>query len=118
MFLPPSIKKTTTCELEADILAQHIINREQVISGLIAANPGIECLWEDERHRRFKKGDHSEIKHLLELSRTNVEPTKSHLVFKQALRERLIMFSTEKNIIRDLNASGKKDYIKHNSIEI
>lgn len=107
MLLPMTIKKTTICKLEADILAQHITNRDQVTSGHIAANPGIECLWEDERQRRHKKADTSEIKHPLELSRTDVEPTKSHLFFKQALRERLAVFSTKNNVVNKLNSSGK-----------
>lgn len=88
-------------------MAHHIINREQVISGHITANPGIECLWEDERQRKQNKGDNSELKHLLELTRTDVEPTKSHLFFKQALKERLATFSTENNVVYKLNSSGK-----------
>lgn len=112
MFLPLSVKKNTVCELEADVLAHHIANREQVTSGHIAANPGIECLWEDERQRRQNKGDTSELQHLLELTRVDVPPTKSHVIFKQALKERLSMFTSEKNIVDKINSSGEDCFLK------
>lgn len=106
MFLPPTVKKITICELEADCLAQHIMNREQVISGQITANPGIECLWEDERQRRKNKGEATVVEHLLELTRWNVEPTKSHTIFKQILRERVNLFCQDKNLLNKMNSSG------------
>lgn len=78
-------------------------------SGNIGANPGISALWADEQQRRRNKGLDSQINHLLELERTNLPPTNSHLVYKQALLDRLAVFSNEKNVIDKLNSSGYKE---------
>lgn len=104
IFLPPSVCKMTVCELEGDVLADCIVNREEVSSGHIAANPGIAALWADEMQRRRNKGESSQIEHLLELSRT-AEPTKSHYLFKQALADRLVMLSDGPSM-DTLNLSG------------
>lgn len=96
LFLPPSISKISVCELEGDILAEDIINRQEVMSGNINTNPGIAALWADEKQRRRNKGETSQIDHLLELIRIT-EPTKSHTLFKQALSDRLAAFSNEAN---------------------
>ncbi|XP_074033298.1 DNA polymerase zeta catalytic subunit isoform X2 [Leptinotarsa decemlineata] len=104
-LLPATVIKNTVCELEGDCLAENIVNREEISSGNIAANPGISSLWADEQQRRRNKGESSQIDHLLELNRTHIEPTKSHSVYKQALRDRLSMLSTERNIVEKINSS-------------
>ncbi|XP_018577848.1 DNA polymerase zeta catalytic subunit isoform X2 [Anoplophora glabripennis] len=98
LMLPATVKKMSVCEIEADALAEHILNRLEVASGNIGVNPGIAALWADEMQRRRNKGETSQIEHLLELKNTNLEPTKSHIVFKQALLERLAIISTDKNV--------------------
>ncbi|CAH1173828.1 unnamed protein product [Phaedon cochleariae] len=105
MFLPGTVNKMTVCELEGDCLAEDILNREEIASGNIAANPGIAALWADEQQRRRNKGEDSQIEHFLELERVDVEPTKSHFIYKQALRERLAVFSTEMNVVDKMNDS-------------
>ncbi|XP_057670686.1 DNA polymerase zeta catalytic subunit isoform X2 [Diorhabda carinulata] len=105
LFLPVSVNKSSICQLEGDCLAEDIINRLEVASGNIGANPGIAALWEDEKQRRRNKGMTSQLGHLLELSRIDVSPTKSHMIYKQALEDRLAVFSNEKNFVDKLNAS-------------
>lgn len=106
LILPTTIKKVSVCEVEADALAEHILNRLEITSGNIGVNPGIAALWADEMQRRRNKGETSQIGHLLELKNIDVEPTKSHTVFKQALLERLSITSTEKNVVNEkLNSS-------------
>ncbi|RZB70336.1 DNA polymerase zeta catalytic subunit [Asbolus verrucosus] len=87
----PSIPKQSSCELEADALSEHILNRLEVSKGNIAINPGIAALWEDEKQRLRDKNENSQISPCLTLSSVQVAPTKSHLIFKQALLEKLTL---------------------------
>lgn len=106
LILPATVKKISVCEIEGDALAEHILNRLEVASGNIGVNPGIAALWADEMQRRRNKGETSQIEHLLELKNINAEPTQSHMVFKQALLERLAVTSTDKSVINEnLNLS-------------
>ncbi|XP_072391181.1 DNA polymerase zeta catalytic subunit isoform X2 [Diabrotica undecimpunctata] len=105
LYLSESVKRITVCELEGDCFAEDILNRLEIASGKIAANPGISTIWEDEKQRRRNNGMSSQIDHLLELQHVNLPPTKSHLIYKQALGDRLAVFSSEKNVVDKLNAS-------------
>ncbi|XP_050510996.1 DNA polymerase zeta catalytic subunit isoform X2 [Diabrotica virgifera virgifera] len=105
LYLPESVKRITVCELEGDCFAEDILNRLEIASGKIAANPGIAAIWEDEKQRRRNNGMNSQIDHLLELQHVNLPPTKSHLIYKQALGDRLAVFSSEKNVVDKLNSS-------------
>ncbi|CAH1283427.1 unnamed protein product [Diabrotica balteata] len=105
LYLSESVKRITVCELEGDCFAEDILNRLEIASGKIAANPGISAIWEDEKQRRRNNGMSSQIDHLLELQHVNLPPTKSHLIYKQALGDRLAVFSSEKNVVDKLNAS-------------
>ncbi|XP_048520386.1 DNA polymerase zeta catalytic subunit-like [Dendroctonus ponderosae] len=94
-FLPPSIEKISSCELEADILAENILNRQEILSGNLAINPGIAAIWDDEKQRRRNKNQSSQLGDYLELKNTASAPSKTHLIFQQALKERLAAASTD-----------------------
>ncbi|CAG9769330.1 unnamed protein product [Ceutorhynchus assimilis] len=102
-FLPGNIEKTTLCELEADINAESILNRQEILSGKLAVNPGIAALWEDEKQRRRNKNEESQLGNFLSLEKMQVDPTKTHLIFQQALRERLAVLSIDKDNMPKLN---------------
>lgn len=70
----------------------------------MAANPGITTLWEDERQRRRNKKEDSQLPHYLSLSKTNVPPTESHVLFRNALKNRLLLLSQDVDKI-DINLS-------------
>lgn len=99
-FLPRTVEKNSVCELEGDVLAENILNRDEVLSGNLAVNPGIAALWEDERQRKRDKGLTSQLGDFLELKRVNVPPTKTHLMFHQALKERLASTSVDKDVVK------------------
>ncbi|XP_066138537.1 DNA polymerase zeta catalytic subunit isoform X3 [Euwallacea fornicatus] len=103
LFLPHSIKKNSLCELEGDILAENILNKQEILSGNLAVNPGITTLWEDEKQRRRNKNQTSQLGCFLELKNINVAPTKTHLVYQQALKERLAILSTDNVIENESN---------------
>ncbi|CAG9858268.1 unnamed protein product [Phyllotreta striolata] len=105
LLLPPFINKISVCELEADCLAEDILNRNEVASGNIGANPGIASIWADEQQRRRNKAQDSQIPHLLELNRTNLPPTNSHLVYEQLLKERMVFCESENDVESTLNTS-------------
>lgn len=98
LFLPRNIETTSVCELEADINADSILNRQEILSGNLAVNPGIAALWEDEKQRRRNKNEESQLGNFLELKNMSNSATKTHLIFQQALKERLAVLSTDKDI--------------------
>lgn len=98
LFLPRNIERTSVCELEADINADSILNRQEILRGNLAVNPGIAALWEDEKQRRRNKNEESQLGNFLELKNMSVAATKTHLIFQQALKERLAVLSTDKDI--------------------
>lgn len=90
----PSYPKQSYCVLEGDVLAENILNRLEISSNL---NPGIEALWADERQRRRNKNEESQIGPCLTLKNTRKEPTKSHIVFREALVEKLALLTQDSN---------------------
>ena len=93
--------KQSMCELEADTLCENILNRLEISEGNLGINPGIAALWEDEKQRLRDKGEDSEIGTCLTLVTSQTEPTKSHLLFKQALSEKLCLYEDAKDKIDD-----------------
>lgn len=89
-FLAPSVEKSTVCQLEIDVSADSITNRHHVDNESLFLNPGIASLWEDERQRCRLNNDTSLLDNYLSLTTPiAVKPTKTHEIFKQALKERL-----------------------------
>ena len=54
-YLPYTVAKQSTCQIEIDAWASDIINREVIDKG-IDLNPGIAAIWEEERERRAGAG--------------------------------------------------------------
>ena len=50
-----NLPRTSTCELEIDVLAGDIMNREE-IELKIGTNPGLEAIRRDENQRRELRG--------------------------------------------------------------
>ncbi|KAF7281979.1 hypothetical protein GWI33_003771 [Rhynchophorus ferrugineus] len=104
--LPPNIEKITVCKLEGDVDANCILNRKDIINGKLGTNPGIAALWEDEKQRLRNKNEDSQLGDFLELSNFNIEPTKTHFIFKEALCNRLAVLSSEEKTSKaDLEVS-------------
>ncbi|XP_060525444.1 DNA polymerase zeta catalytic subunit isoform X2 [Cylas formicarius] len=99
-FSQSTLEKNTTCELEADINAQNIINRREIVSDQLVANPGIAALWDDEKQRRRNKSKESQLGQFIEVKNTDISPTKSHLVYKEALLKRLTLLSSDEKVNR------------------
>lgn len=99
------LPKQSYCELEADTVAGSILNRLEVSNGSMGINPGIAALWEDEKQRLRNQDEDSEIGQCLTLENSQVEPTKSHHFFKQALSEKLIIFKDSSSENNDPNLS-------------
>ncbi|KAL3277042.1 hypothetical protein HHI36_012403 [Cryptolaemus montrouzieri] len=104
VFIEESVAKVSSCELECDTMGEYILNRQEIESGHLAANPGIAALWEDEKQRRRNKNEDSQLPHYLSLDKTNIPPTESHELFKRALQERLAVLTEERDK-NDLNIS-------------
>ncbi|GFS12492.1 DNA polymerase zeta catalytic subunit-like [Elysia marginata] len=60
LLLPDSVERQSVCELEVDVVAADILNRQELTNS-IGANPGLASLWEDERQRCRGAGESSQI---------------------------------------------------------
>ncbi|CAG2245024.1 POLZ [Mytilus edulis] len=60
LLLDESITRQSTCELECDVVAPDILNRQDV-DDKIGINPGLAALWEDEKQRKRNIGETSQI---------------------------------------------------------
>lgn len=93
LYLPNHISRMSVCELEGDVSAEHILNRLEVKQGELGSNPGIVSLWEDEKQRRRNKNMNSQISQCLSQTKRDCAVTASHVLLKQALKERLATLS-------------------------
>uniref|UniRef100_A0A670Z8N2 DNA polymerase zeta catalytic subunit n=1 Tax=Pseudonaja textilis TaxID=8673 RepID=A0A670Z8N2_PSETE len=59
-FHMENIEPQSTCELEVDAVAADILNRLD-IEAQIGQNPGLQAIWEDEKQRRRKNKESSQI---------------------------------------------------------
>lgn len=96
-YLPETIQFTSCCELEGDCLAQHILNRKDVIHGNLGANPGLEALWEDEKQRLNNMNMSETLVPTPTQVRDNVPPTDSHLYHSRKLLVKLALNSETQN---------------------
>ncbi|KAG5347806.1 REV3L polymerase, partial [Acromyrmex charruanus] len=64
-YLPISITRQSMCELEVDVYASEILNRQSV-SEKLELNPGLAAIWNEEKARRTE---------------TNLENAKSQLLY-------------------------------------
>lgn len=85
--LPLHVKKITRSYWEVDVLAEDILNREQI--GKAGGNPGLKAIWDDEKARRRAQDRHSQITPQSSQSRPNVEITASEILYKERLANKL-----------------------------
>ncbi|OQV19264.1 DNA polymerase zeta catalytic subunit [Hypsibius exemplaris] len=103
IFLPAEVSamsndlfRTTTCELEVDVLAEDILNREE-IEVKIGVNPGLEAIWRDENQRRTARGLPALVKGPAESQeRKQGRAAKSEIFLREKLRAKLNATPTSK----------------------
>lgn len=98
-----SIPQQSYCQLEADTLTENILNRLEIEDGKMGINPGIAALWEDEKQRLRNRSGDSQIGPCLTLDNSQVEPTKSHEIFKRALGEKLCISEDSNEKIENIS---------------
>ncbi|XP_052087606.1 uncharacterized protein LOC127724637 isoform X3 [Mytilus californianus] len=76
LLLDESITRQSTCELECDVVAPDILNRQEV-DDKIGINPGLAALWEDEKQRKRNMGEPSQITPPDSQERENLEISES-----------------------------------------
>nr|XP_036219196.1 DNA polymerase zeta catalytic subunit [Bactrocera oleae] len=100
-FLNPTVaKKQSTCVFEVDIGSNFILNRFQLAlrsnNSKTHSNPGIEAIWNDERLRRQKMAERSDVDKVPDLElpptqeRYNVQPTESDIFHRTVLQSKLM----------------------------
>ncbi|XP_025828919.1 DNA polymerase zeta catalytic subunit isoform X1 [Agrilus planipennis] len=94
-FLPSSVLKISTCQLEIDTLSIYIENRLEIVNGNLASNPGIMSLWNDEKQRRRNKQQSSQMSNCLTQNRKNVKQTESHFNYLKILVQKIKSFSAD-----------------------
>ncbi|XP_026522470.1 DNA polymerase zeta catalytic subunit [Notechis scutatus] len=80
------IEPQSTCELEVDAVAADILNRLD-IEAQIGQNPGLQAIWEDEKQRRRKNKESSQITPPNSQDRGFVAATESERLFQKRLKE-------------------------------
>ncbi|GAV08432.1 hypothetical protein RvY_18121-2 [Ramazzottius varieornatus] len=78
------IPRSTTCELEVDVVCEDVLNREE-IEIKIGTNPGLEAIWRDENQRRAQRGLAPLVAVPPSQDRVNLVPAKSEQYFQQRL---------------------------------
>ncbi|XP_063402916.1 DNA polymerase zeta catalytic subunit-like [Mytilus trossulus] len=76
LLLDESITRQSTCELECDVVAPDILNRQDV-DDKIGINPGLAALWEDEKQRKRNMGETSQITPPDSQEREDIEMSES-----------------------------------------
>ncbi|XP_046399117.1 DNA polymerase zeta catalytic subunit [Ischnura elegans] len=91
LYLPESIPRISSCEIEIDTLATSISNRSGVGDG-VTVIPGLAAIWEEERERLRMKGLSSQLS--LPASETRDDPfyTKSEVFYQEKLLNQLHAF--------------------------
>lgn len=105
LYLSKHIAKVSLCELEGDVSTEHILNRLEVAQNQLGINPGIAALWEDEKQRRRDKNIDSQISQCLSQSERSCVVTASHVLLKQALKQKLKAASEDSSVKIDQNIS-------------
>ncbi|XP_012939593.1 uncharacterized protein LOC101853172 isoform X2 [Aplysia californica] len=96
MWLPSSVERQSTCELEVDVVAADILNRQELESN-VGANPGLAALWEDEKQRKRDAGESSLIEPESSQARGGVECSES----EKLLVQRFLALVQEQQAFRD-----------------
>ena len=108
-YLPPTVKRQSTCEIEVDAWASDIKNKEAIEQGL-DVNPGLAAIWAEEKARRILaglKGGDSQLGPPSSPPRSNLEPTDNDLLQLQRFQRKLVFVSQseESSVSRNSNSS-------------
>ncbi|XP_047479044.1 mucin-4-like [Penaeus chinensis] len=88
LWLPETVSRSTTCEVEVDALFSDIINKIQLGAGNVT-NPGLSYIWEDELQRCKTRGQAVEdLKPPDSPPRSNITPSDSELFYRSVLKEK------------------------------
>ncbi|XP_037801623.1 DNA polymerase zeta catalytic subunit-like [Penaeus monodon] len=88
LWLPETVSRSTTCEVEVDALFSDIINKIQLGAGNVT-NPGLSYIWEDEQQRCKTRGQAVEdLKPPDSPPRNNITPSDSELFYRSVLKEK------------------------------
>ncbi|XP_055328989.1 DNA polymerase zeta catalytic subunit-like isoform X2 [Paramacrobiotus metropolitanus] len=93
------LKRISSCELEVDVVSDHILNREE-IEIKIGTNPGLAVIWRDENARRVSRGLQAVNNLPPSQDRYDTEPAKSEIFFRSRLREKLNAFYSSESVAR------------------
>ncbi|KAG1708451.1 DNA polymerase zeta catalytic subunit [Nymphon striatum] len=89
-FLDELVEKQSCCELEVDTLACDILNRvefDEIVSDCM--NPGLRAIWDDEKQRRRKNLDSSQITPPSSQDRNPLLDTEIEKCYLQRLKQSL-----------------------------
>lgn len=103
-LLDPLIDRLSVSDIEVDLTASFILNRLAVekIKKSEHINPGIACIWNDERIRREKINKPIEMP--VSQDRLNVPVTESDFMYRQIISEKLKeMTSSDDTILNSTN---------------
>ncbi|CAB3369259.1 Hypothetical predicted protein [Cloeon dipterum] len=81
--------KVSSCEVEADVVAEDILNRINNNSSQGVVNPGLAALWEDEQQRRRDQGRETQPTPLTTQTRNPSGPSVSEEFHRCRLSEKL-----------------------------
>ncbi|KAG5322010.1 REV3L polymerase, partial [Acromyrmex heyeri] len=90
-YLPISITRQSMCELEADVYASEILNRQSV-SEKLELNPGLAAIWNEEKARRAEtdlENAKSQLLYPKTPSKIILPPTTNDVYQKDQLLKRL-----------------------------
>ncbi|KAG1669837.1 DNA polymerase zeta catalytic subunit [Nymphon striatum] len=90
LFLDEPVEKQSCCELEVDTLACDILNRvefDEIVSDCM--NPGLRAIWDDEKQRRRKNLDSSQITPPSSQDRNPLLDTEIEKCYLQRLKQSL-----------------------------
>ncbi|KAG5315050.1 REV3L polymerase, partial [Acromyrmex insinuator] len=90
-YLPISITRQSMCELEADVYASEILNRQSV-SEKLELNPGLAAIWNEEKVRRAEtdlENAKSQLLYPKTPSKIILPPTTNDVYQKDQLLKRL-----------------------------
>lgn len=100
-YLPISITRQSICELEVDVHASEILNRQSVNEKL-ELNPGLAAIWNEEKARRAETGLENAKSQLLypkTPSKIILPPTSNDVYQKDQLLKRLNAISQVFHIV-------------------
>ncbi|XP_018398536.1 PREDICTED: DNA polymerase zeta catalytic subunit [Cyphomyrmex costatus] len=116
-YLPISITRQSMCELEVDVHASEILNR-QSINEKLELNPGLAAIWNEEKARRTEAGlEHAKSQLLYPKTPNKVilPPTSNDVYQKDQLLKRLNVISqTNETITSNMAESSYPIEIEDN----